>query len=180
MSRPSKTSYERAPMKERAGTHITFLPENAVKFPVWDNHRKETLHITHGYVDYTHNVFQGGGHRTEIINYRMNPPHMSMMLEVWLTLLTKHPEIYVWEMIDHDSNTVYRIHFDKLRVLGVRYRTEKGKRFGVPLQYCDHIDSQGRILHAGDPIPPPPMLVFGETDPSAYIKRPRPKAKAKA
>lgn len=165
MSRDSKRL--RARLEDRAGTKIDY--ETPIHYLSPDGP------VCHGFLDKGLGIFQGGGERTEIINYRHNPPLLSLMRAVWRDLLRIAQEsgqdltTWHWEMIDHTANVVYRISFYKVLKVGVEYRTEAGKRVGVAVKYLDISDADGRRLQTGEPVPPPPNLVFGEVDPSLYV-----------
>lgn len=170
MSRESKRL--RASLEDRAGTKIDY------NCPV--HYFSPDGLVCHGFVDRRLRIYQGGGERAEIVNYRMDPPMLSLMRTVWSELLRiareedDHGlEDWWWEMIDHHANVVFRISFDKALKVGGIYKTRAGVRFGVPLKFVDLVDADGHWLQRGEPVPPPPKLIFGVTPPDLYKPLPK-------
>lgn len=155
----------RARLEDRAGTRIDF--DNAVPMLYLAQGGVEQCH---GFYDPLLKVYQGGGDRDEIFYLKGEGQPMSLMVDIWRRLITYGCER--WEMIDHRPNIVYSIPFAKAKALAYAYKTSLGRRMGVPKRYVDVVDANGRWIYRGDPIPPPPKLVFGEVDPRRYVAPP--------
>jgi hypothetical protein len=181
MTKASKQFKRTYREEDLPGSHLDYERSRPVK---WTQAHKDeetgeitVREITHGFVDPVLRVYQGGGTKTEIINWSLktHPPLMSLMLSVWRDLL-RAGDVDTWEMRDHYNRVCYSIPIERAKRVGVEYKTSMGKRWGVPVEYCDIVNQEGEFVQRGHEYEPPKLL-FGSpaADPTLYIVKPKAK-----
>lgn len=137
MSEASKKKRDLIPYSERAGYRLN----NSATYPMMMKAPNGQA-VAMGFIDSSQSLYQGGGELGEIIY--LPSMLMSLPYELWENLLRSG--VKTWEMIDHDSNTSYRIGMELALRHGHEYNTKNGKRWGVPVRYVQHVNNSGKPI----------------------------------
>lgn len=122
----------RAPVGERAGTHIN---ARAARRIIVGTH-------LHGLLDTEKHVYQGGGEANKFIYQKKG--WITLDKQVWLQI--RDESGLVIEMIDHPTNTVYRIGKTPFATNMREYNAGGNDRVGVALSFWQHLDKDGVVL----------------------------------